>query len=225
MRFVGIDPATNTGVVILDADGNPILETVIRGKGRTQPGGISLEQRVSLQNQLYRLLQSGDVVIKEAIAHGTPRLITSSKIHGGLEDMITRKGLRFDEVAPAAVKKFVRAKNHKIVDGVKRKLTSEKEKKGAMAEAALEHFNYSNPSHDVVDAYIIAQIGMAVHQVRSGEKTLEDFKLIYQREVIWSIIDPDGYKEYVDKPKSNKRRGKPAATDSHTQNTEQTCLF
>ncbi|MOA48150.1 hypothetical protein D3C78_1708560 [compost metagenome] len=94
-----------------------------------------------------------------------------------------------------------------------------------MAEAALEHFNYSNPSHDVVDAYIIAQIGMAVHQVRSGEKTLEDFKLIYQREVIWSIIDPDGYKEYVDKPKSTKRPGKPAARDSHTQNTEQTCLF
>lgn len=85
------------------------------------------------------------------------------------------------------------------------------------------------PMHDVVDAYIIAKIGEAVYRIRNGEKTLDDFHLEYQREVIWSIIDPVGYKEYEKtkkkKSKSTKRRGKPAAADSHTQLTEQPFLF
>ncbi|GIO40186.1 hypothetical protein J41TS12_50470 [Paenibacillus antibioticophila] len=226
MRFVGIDPATTTGVVILDADGNPILETVIRGKGRSAPGGITQEQRVSLENQLYKILQPGDQVMKEGIANGSQMLITTAKIHGGLESMITRKGLTFDEIAPLAVKKFVDVASW-VGEPGKKVLLKGKAKKQAVAAAALEHFGYQHTSDDVVDAYIIAKIAEAVYQVRNREKILDDFELIYQREVIWSIIDPDGYKEYekAKKKKTNKRRGKPAATDSHTQNTEQTCLF
>lgn len=226
MRFVGIDPATHTGVVILDAAGNPILETVLVGKGRSAPGGITQEQRVSLENQLYRILQPGDEIMKEGIGYATERVVTTAKIHGGLESMITRKGLTFDEVAPDAVKKFVGVSNWTGEKGSKQRLKG-KAKKEAMAAAALEHFGYSNPRHDVVDAYIIAKIGEAVYRVRSGEKTLDDFELIYQREVIWSIIDPDGYKEYVNtpKPKTSKRRGTPAATGGHAHATEQEFLF
>ncbi|MBU5672692.1 hypothetical protein [Paenibacillus brevis] len=226
MRFVGVDPATTTGVVILDADGNPILETVIKGKGKSAPGGITQEQRVSLENQLYKILQPGDQVMKEGIANGSQMLITTAKIHGGIESMITRKGLEFDEIAPLAVKKFVNVASW-VGEPGKKALLKGKDKKQAVAAAALEHFGYQHISNDVVDAYIIAKIAEAVYQVRNKVKILEDFDLIYQREVIWSIIDPDGYKEYVNtpKPKTSKRRGKPAATDSHTQNTEQTCLF
>ncbi|WP_055108921.1 hypothetical protein [Paenibacillus ihumii] len=227
MRFVGIDPATNTGIVILDAAGTPIIETVLRGKGKSAPGGITQEQRVSLENQLYRLLQPGDVIMKEGIANGTQMLITTAKIHGGLESMITRKDLTFDEVAPDAVKKFVNVSGWVGEPGSKQRLQG-KAKKKAMASAALKHFGYQHPSNDVVDAYIIAKIGEAVHQVRNGMARLDDIELAYQREVVWSIIDPAGYKEYEaqkKKKKPNKRRGKPAAADSHTQKTEQTCLF
>lgn len=227
MRYVGIDPATNTGIVILDAYGNPIIETVLRGKGKSAPGGITQEQRVSLENQLYRLLQPGDVIMKEGIANGTQMLITTAKIHGGLESMITRKELIFDEVAPDAVKKFVNVSGWVGEPGSKQRLQG-KAKKKAMASAALKHFGYQHPSNDVVDAYIIAKIGEAVFRVRSAQQTLDDFQLVYQREVIWSIVDPSGYEKYKEaqkKPKTSKRRGKPAAADSHTQNTEQTCLF
>lgn len=225
-RFVGIDPATHTGVVILDAVGTPILETVLVGKGRAAPGGITQEQRVSLENQLYRILQPGDEIMKEGIGYATERVVTTAKIHGGLESMITRKGLTFDEVAPDAVKKFVGVTNWIGEKGSKERLKG-KSKKEAMAAAALEHFGYSNPQHDVVDAYIIAKIGEAVYKARNGGD-MDDYRLLYQREVIWSIIDPAGYKEYLKKkpkPKTTKRRGTPAAAGGHTHSTEQQFLF
>ncbi|KHF33439.1 hypothetical protein CM49_04387 [Paenibacillus sp. P1XP2] len=228
-RFIGIDPATNTGVVILGANGNPIREVVLKGKGKSAPGGITQEQRVSLENQVYSILKPDDVVMKEGIANGNKMLITTAKIHGGIESMITRRGLKYDEVAPNAVKKFVNVSGWIGEPGSKQRLEGDA-KKEAMAAAALEHFGYSNPRHDVVDAYIIAKIGEAVYRVRSGEKTLDDFKLDYQREVIWSIIDPTGYKEYEKtkkkkSKKSSKRPGKPAAAGSHTHSTEQQFLF
>lgn len=228
MRFVGIDPATVTGIVILDARGKPILETVLKGKGKSAPGGITQEQRVSLENQLYRNLQPGDEIMKEGIANGTQMLITTAKIHGGLESMITRKGLTFDEVAPDAVKKFVNVAKWIGEPGSKSRLVG-KAKKEAVAAAAFEHFGYQNLSNDIVDAYLIAKIGEAVYRVRNGLAKLEDFDLIYQREVIWSIVDPAGYKEYQEaqkkQKKTSKRRGKPAAADSHTHHKEQQFLF
>lgn len=146
MRIVGIDPATNTGVVILDATGQPIGAAVLTGKGEYKPGGITQEQRISLENQIYSILRPGDVVTKEGIGHATEMLITTAKIHGGLEGMITRRGLEFDEVAPNAVKKFVNVSGWVGEPGSKQRLKG-KAKKEAMAAAALEHFGYSNPRH------------------------------------------------------------------------------
>lgn len=39
MRFVGIDPATTTGFVALDEEGNVLVETDVRGEGKVVPGG------------------------------------------------------------------------------------------------------------------------------------------------------------------------------------------
>lgn len=210
MRIVGIDPATHTGVVILDVAGTPILETVLVGKGKSAPGGITQEQRVSLENQLYRILQPGDVIMKEGIGYATERIVTTAKIHGGLESMITRKGLTFDEVAPDAVKKFVRVSNWVGEKGSKQRLKGSAKKK-VMAAAALEHFGYSNPSHDVVDAYVIAKIGEAVYRVRNGG-SLDDYPRIYQREVVWSIVDPDGYEKYKEAQKRSPNRANGAGS-------------
>lgn len=224
MRFVGVDPATETGFVALDEDGNPLVETSFKGRGKDEPGGITPVQRVSLQNQLFQLLQSGDVVLKEGIANKTPRLITTSKIHGGIEDMITRKGLAFNTIQPDAVKKFVRVTGFKLVDGKKVRLEGEKEKKAAMAAGALEHFGYSHPNNNVVDAFIIAKISEAIYRVRQGKSLIGYPK--YQQEVIQSIVNPTPKKKPSKKTeKPNQRRGKPRTAGSHAQKTEQTCLF
>ncbi|WP_337034718.1 hypothetical protein [Paenibacillus illinoisensis] len=225
MRFIGIDPATETGFVALDEDGNPLVETSFKGRGKDEPGGITLEQRVSLENQLFSLLMPEDVIIKEGIANGNMMLITTSQIHGGLEAMIFRKKLTFDKIQPLTVKKYVQVTKSKVVDGIKVPLKGTKEKKQAMADAALKHFGYSHPNDNVVDAYIIAKICEAVYRVRQG-KPLSDYPK-YQQEVIQSIINSGQPKKKPKKKteKTNQRRGKPRTAGSRAQKTEQTCLF
>ncbi|WP_081275966.1 hypothetical protein [Paenibacillus polymyxa] len=186
MRFVGIDPATTTGVVALDIEGNVLLQTAIRGKGPKIPGGITTPQLVSLQNQLYQLLQLGDEILKEDAAPGTQKGITTGMIHGNLRTIIHRKGLAFNLVMPSAVKKYVAVTGWTGETGSKRRL-KDAEKKKAMAAAAKLHFGYTHPSHDVVDAYIIARIALNLYRMREYMPLLDNEP--YQIEVIESILN------------------------------------
>jgi crossover junction endodeoxyribonuclease RuvC len=186
MRFVGIDPATTTGVVALDIEGNVLLQTAIRGKGPKIPGGITTPQLVSLQNQLYQLLQPGDEILKEDAAPGTQKGITTGMIHGNLRTIIHRKGLGFNLIMPNAVKKYVAVTGWTGEPGSKRRL-KDKEKKEAMAEAVKSHFGYTHPSNDVVDAYIIARISLNLYRMREYMPLLDTQP--YQIEVIESILN------------------------------------
>jgi len=185
LRFLGIDPATTTGIVALDEHGEVILAESIRGKGKVVKGGLTTEQLVSLENQLYKLLQPGDEIVKEDAAPGTQKGITTGKIHGGIETMIYRRGLVPNLVAPDAVKKFVGVTGFKGPIGKKVRL-KDKEKKAAMKQAVLEHFNWTHDSHDVVDAYVMAQIALHLYRCREFIPLLE--LQPYQVEVIESIL-------------------------------------
>ncbi|GIO57973.1 hypothetical protein [Paenibacillus cineris] len=211
MRFVGIDPATKTGFVALDEQGNVLVETEVIGSGKKMKGGLTTEQLVSLENQVYKLLKPGDIIAIEQPAMGTQSGVTTGMIHGGLRSMIYRKGLDFIDVNPQRTKKFVNVGR-----------VPSKVKKKAMEAAALDHFGYEHPSDNVTDAYIIARIAEAVYRVRKGLRALASY-MIYQGEVITAIADPTTAKK--PKPKSNKRPGKPAAAGSHTHSTEQQFLF
>ncbi|MGN7359968.1 hypothetical protein ACTHPF_26685 [Paenibacillus sp. SAF-054] len=215
MRFVGIDPATKTGFVALDEQGNVLVEIEVIGAGKKMTGGLTTEQLVSLENQVYKLLKPGDIIAIEQPAMGTQAGVTTGMIHGGLRSMIYRKGLKYIEVNPQRTKKFV---------NVGRVPSTEKKK--AMAAAAREHFGYENPSDNVTDAFIIAKIAQAVFKVRQGEAQPASYR-IYQGEVITAIIDPKEAKKTKTpkKPKTNKRPGKPAAAGSHTHLKEQQFLF
>ena len=185
MRFVGIDPATNTGFVALDEDGNVMVAEVIRGKGAKAPGGITTEQLVSLENQLYKFLQPGDEIVKEDAAPGTQKALTTGKIHGGIETMIFRRGLVPNIVAPNAVKKFVAVTGFK--DGPGRKVRmSQSEGKEAMKQAVFAHWGWTHKSHDVIDAYVLARIALSLYQCREFIPLLE--LQSYQVEVIESIL-------------------------------------
>jgi crossover junction endodeoxyribonuclease RuvC len=209
MRFVGIDPATTTGFVALDEEGNVLVETDVRGEGKRIPGGISTGMLVSLENKLYNLLQPGDIIAIEQPAVGTQMAVTAGMIHGGLRSMIFRKGLTYDDVNPQRTKKFVN-RNQRVASG---------EKKKHIAAGVLDLYGYQNSSDNVTDAYILARIAMELDEARRTgyiKKTP-----VFQYEVIAAILEPDT----KSKPKSNKRQGKPSAAGSRTQNTEQTLLF
>ncbi|WP_025706242.1 hypothetical protein [Paenibacillus graminis] len=209
MRFVGIDPATTTGFVALDEDGNVLVATDVRGEGKRVPGGISTSMLVSLENKVYSLLKPGDIITIEQPAVGTQMAVTTGMIHGGLRSMIYRKGLEYIDVNPQRTKKFVN-RNQRVP-------TSEKKKH--IAAGVLEHYGYQHSSDNVTDAYILARIAMELEEARRTgyiKKTP-----LFQYEVIKAILEP----EPKTKSKPSKRPGKPAAAGSHTQNTEQTLLF
>jgi crossover junction endodeoxyribonuclease RuvC len=185
MRFVGIDPATTTGIVALNEQGEVLLAKSIKGKGKTIPGGITTEQLVSLENQLYKLLMPNDEIVKEDAAPGTQKGITTGKIHGGIETIIFRKGLVPNKVAPNAVKKFVGVTGFKNGVGKKVRL-SPKESKEAMKQGVLDHFGWTHDSHDVIDAYVMAQIALNLYKSREFIPLMQ--LQPYQVEVIDSIL-------------------------------------
>lgn len=186
MRFVGIDPATKTGFVALDEQGEVLVAKSIRGKGKPRKGGLTIEQLVSLENQIYKLLQKGDEIVKEDAAPGTQRGITTGMIHGGIRSMIERKGLVPNLIMPNTVKKFVGVTGWKGATGSKTRM-SQKESKEAMKQAVLDHFNWTHKSHDVIDAYVIAQISLHLYRCREFIPIME--MQPYQVEVIESILE------------------------------------
>lgn len=220
MRFIGIDPATTTGIVALDADGNVLLEKDLRGEGRKEPGGISEEQLANLGHSLYNHLRQDDMAVMENAAPGTQRGITTGMIHGVLRYMVHRRQIKPIFLMPNTVKKFVGVTGWITEAGKKRRLEG-KEKKAHVAAAVLDHFGYSHKSDNVTDAFIMAKIAEAVYRVENGASL--ELYTPYQQEVIQAIINPS------DKPtkpkKTNKRPGKPAAADSHTQIPGQGLLF
>lgn len=189
MRFVGIDPATVTGFVALDIHGNVLEELEVKGDGKTEPGGISIDKLVSLENNLYKLLKPGDEIVLESAAMGTQKGITTGMIHGGLRSMVHRKGMTFNLLNPTSTKKYVGVTGWTGEKGSKRRL-KDAEKKAAVRAAVLENFCYSHKSHNVTDAFIIARVALNVYLYRELMPTLDN--LPYQLEVIRSILEGKG---------------------------------
>lgn len=186
MRFVGVDPATKTGIVILDEEGNVILEKELKGAGKTEKGGISIEQLVDLENQLFNTIQTGDEIMIEQAAAGTQRGITTGMIHGGLRSMIQRKGLKFNEINPLQTKKYVGVTGWKGEAGSKERL-KDKEKKAAVKAAVLELYGYTHKSDNVIDAYIIARAAFNLYMLREYKPLIDNS--LQQLEVLQAILE------------------------------------
>ncbi|OPG98384.1 hypothetical protein B2I21_08520 [Chryseobacterium mucoviscidosis] len=188
MRFIGIDPATKTGFVALDIDGNILEQIELKGKGPTIKGGITVEQLVSLENQLFGMLLAEDEILIEQPAMGTQKGVTTGMIHGGLRTMIHRKGMTFNEINPTSTKKYVAVTGWTGEVGSKRRL-KDKEKKAAVAEAAKSMFGFTHKSDNVTDAYIIARAAVNLYRMREYMPLLDTEP--YQKEVIESILNKE----------------------------------
>lgn len=186
IRFVGIDPATTTGICIIDLNGNVLVETDIRGNGEKEPGGITISQLVDLENQLLKLLRTGDEAAIESAAPGTDKPLSMGMIHGGLRSIVYRKNLFFMNVNPAHTKKYV-GENGWIADKGKPRRMTPTENKAAMKAAVLEHFGYTHKSHNVVDAYVIARIARSIYLRRELLEAVDTRP--YQIEVVRDILE------------------------------------
>jgi crossover junction endodeoxyribonuclease RuvC len=222
-RFVGIDPATNTGFVALDEKGNVLRAKELTGVKSDTPHMIR-----TLHDEIWRHLYQDDLVAIEGFALDAQ---DTNKVSSGCNwaaRMATdRKVGAFISPRPIQLKKFVDVSEWEPDPdrpGKKRRLTGKAVKKMVMEQVELR-WGYKPPTDNIADAYVLAKIAEAVHDVKCIEENLGDYPP-YQQEVIMAIIDPSTVKKpKKTKPKTNKRRGKPAAADGHIHLAEQQFLF
>ena len=191
MRYVGIDPSTKTGLVAIDENENVLKQKELKGLGKEDPKRI-----VTLTDEVMDYVHRGDAVVIESPGLSTQRAVQSGWIHGSMRNALYRRGLNYHDVAPNAVKKYVNVTGWTGEKGKKVRL-KDKEKKAAVAQAVLDHFGFSHPSDNVVDAYIMAQIARAIWFTQHDIPiTLTD----YQLEVVDTILNP--------KPKKKRKKVK-----------------
>jgi crossover junction endodeoxyribonuclease RuvC len=168
-RYVGIDPSTKTGIVILDRDGRLIDAEEITAKG-TDPGRM-----LDIIDNTVEQLEPNDIVAIEGFAYGAKGNAVSTQygIGWGMRMALFSRGIRYDDVAPAALKKFVGAKGNA--------------KKDELAVHIYKRWGYEHPSDNVRDAFVLAQIARAVDYTRRGVSV--DLTA-YQEAVVRSIISP-----------------------------------
>lgn len=161
-RFIGIDPSTKTGLVILDRDGN-ILDTMeITSKGQ-DPARMA-----DIIESTIEQLEPGDVIAIEGFGFASQSGFLLGGIGWGIRVGMYLQDNKYTEVAPTQVKKFASGKGNT--------------KKDELAVHIYKHWGFESKSDNVRDAFVLAQIARSI---RTGVFTTK-----YQQEVIQAILEP-----------------------------------
>lgn len=198
MRYVGIDPSTKTGLVILDGSGEVLQARDVKGVGDFDPRRLG-----TLVDQIINAVHPGDIVCIEGFSYGSQGRGVSVQYGLGymLRDRLYRHGVAYIEVSPAQLKKFISGKGNTAKDG--------------LVQPLIEHWGFTHKSDNVRDAYGLAKIAKAIDAAdREQPLSLAD----YQADVVEAIRNPQPKKPSTKKNKTSTRRGKPRAAASHTQN-------
>jgi crossover junction endodeoxyribonuclease RuvC len=198
MRFVGIDPSTKTGFVALDESDEVLREKELTGIGDKDP-----KRMVTLIHDIVSHIQPGDVICIEGFPYDTQRAMFAGGLHHGIRNELYKRKIKYFEVAPNAVKKFVGVTGWTGEPGKKKRLKGP-EKKRAVMDAIKEHYGVIYSNDNIADAYILAQIAKAImlakHSHQAAFIRLED----YQAEVLINMFKPPE----DPKPKKKKKVAK-----------------
>ncbi|GAF63609.1 hypothetical protein BTS2_0500 [Bacillus sp. TS-2] len=182
MRFVGIDPSTKTGFVALDENGEVLRAKEIQGLGKVDP-----KRMRTMIVDIMQHIQKDDLICIEGFGFASQQAIQNGGIGWGVRMSLEGRGFSYREVAPNALKKFVKVSDWKGETGSKVRLKGP-EKKKAVKAAVIEHFVFQNKSDNIVDAYVLAQIARLIYLVRKDEVPLNTPS--YQLEVVQTILNP-----------------------------------
>ncbi|MBA9024761.1 hypothetical protein [Peribacillus huizhouensis] len=127
MRFVGIDPASKTGFVALDENRAVIREKELTGLGTEDPKRMS-----TLIDEIMEHVHPGDIICIEGFPFATKKAIFAGGLHWGNRNVLYKRGLRYFEVAPNTVKKFVKVTGWVGEVGSKTSLTGPQKKRAVM---------------------------------------------------------------------------------------------
>ena len=152
--YMGIDPSTKTGVVVLDADGAVLDAKVVhfaeaKGFRRLQLIAKSMQSLVSEWKPTH--------VVVEGFAYGNKFTMVLMVQTGTIvRQALYSAGISWYDVPPTAVKKFTTGKGSA--------------KKPDMAKFVEQRWGFTSQDDNIVDAYAMARI--ARHIALSGVSNL-----------------------------------------------------
>jgi crossover junction endodeoxyribonuclease RuvC len=172
-RFIGIDPSTKTGFVALDEDGH-----VLRAKELTGVGSQDPKRMITLIDDIMAHIQKDDFIVIEGFAYGAKGQGVAFQygLGHGIRMALARRGHKFIEVTPSAVKKFAAGKGNT--------------KKEDMVLPLFKQWGFEHSSDNVRDAFVLAEIARCLRFNHNA-------RYVYQSDVIDAILNP--------KPKAKKK--------------------
>ncbi|MGA4718842.1 hypothetical protein [Fictibacillus nanhaiensis] len=189
MRFIGLDPSTKTGFVALDEHG-----TVLKQKELTGVGSVDPLRMLTMIDEVMDFMKRDDFICIEGFGFASQQAIQLGGIGWGIRMALARRGHKWYEVAPMALKKFAGATGNKGPDG-----KAIKADKIEVAKQTLKRWDFESGSDNITDAFLLAKIAEGIwHYTEGATFTYPKF----QEDVIYNILNP--------KPKAKKtkkRRG------------------
>jgi crossover junction endodeoxyribonuclease RuvC len=143
VRALGIDPSTKTGLVLLGEDDQPLVKVV------TAPGEQGMARVQKIARSVSQFLSDGrpDVAVIEGYAFANKfTLVTLVEIGAILRLCLHESGIPWYYCPPSVLKKYATGKGNA--------------KKPQVASSVESRWGFVAPSDDVVDAYVLAKIGL-----------------------------------------------------------------
>jgi crossover junction endodeoxyribonuclease RuvC len=144
MRYVGIDPSTKTGLVVLNGEKEWTSE--ITTKVKSDP-----ERFINITEQILDNLTDGDIICIEGFSYGSKGKGVSTQYGIGwlIRAELIRNGYTYIEVPPTSVKKFATGKGNT--------------KKDEMVLPIYKKWGFEHASDNVRDAFVLAQIAKGIY--------------------------------------------------------------
>jgi crossover junction endodeoxyribonuclease RuvC len=145
MRFVGIDPSTKTGLVILE-DNKVHTAIEITSKEKRDP-----HRFMDIAQTVMKYVTEHDVICIEGFSYNSKGSAVSVQYGIGwlLRSELIRAGFNYYDVSPTVVKKFATGKGNT--------------KKEEMVLPIYKRWGFEHRSDNVRDAFVLAQIARALN--------------------------------------------------------------
>lgn len=144
-NYIGIDPSTKTGLIVMSDSGIVIYEQEITTKEKRDP-----QRFINIASSLMDKVNHDDKVIIEGFSYGSKGKGVSTQYGIGwtIRTALIESGINYTEVSPNTLKKFATGKGNV--------------KKEDMILPIYKRWGYENDSDNIRDAYVLAQIGRAL---------------------------------------------------------------
>ena len=162
MRYVGIDPSTKCGLVILNQNGEVEVKKEITSTVERDP-----HRFMDLAAKIRICLDETDIICIEGFSYGSKGQGVSVQygIGWSIREELIRNDFDYIEITPTGLKKFATGKGNV--------------KKDELVLPIYKRWGFESNSDNIRDAYILAQIAKGT--VNSDELTA------FQKEVIKKI--------------------------------------